>query len=92
MSEELFDQLVSLIEYCTRMAASSLIVGIVCIIGIFITLLCLVVIDRKINYMRKALNIAPEDSPKSAFCLFKKTSKDAAAKADNVIDQKLSHK
>lgn len=74
------------------MAASSLIIGIVCIIGIFITLLCLVVIDRKINYMRKALNIAPEDSSKTSFCLFKKTSKDAAAKADNAIDQKLSHK
>lgn len=82
MSEELYDQLVSLIEYCTRMSASSLIVGIVCIIGIFITLLCLVVIDRKINYMRKALNIAPEDSSKASFCLFKKTPKDADTKAD----------
>lgn len=79
MSEELFDQLVSLIEYCNRMAASSLIVGIVCIIGIFITLLCLVVIDRKINYMRKALNIAPDDAPKFSFKGLKKTKEEKSA-------------
>lgn len=71
--EEMFATLYAMIHYCTSIAGAALIVGLVCIIGIFVMLLCLVVIDRKINYMRAAMGILPPESPKPS--LFGKRKK-----------------
>ena len=71
--EEMFATLYAMIHYCTSIAGAALIVGLICIIGIFVMLLCLVVIDRKINYMREAMGILPPESPKPS--LFGKRKK-----------------
>ena len=75
--EEMFATLYAMIHYCTSIAGAALVVGLICIIGVFVMLLCLVVIDRKINYMREAMGILPPDAPKaSLFGRGKKQSKD----------------
>ena len=75
--EEMFAMLYAMIHYCASIAGASLIVGLVCIVGIFVMLLCMVVIDRKVNYMRDAMGILPPDAPKaSLFGREKKQSKD----------------
>ncbi len=75
--EEMFAPLYAMIHYCTSIAGAALIVGLVCLVGMFVMLLCLVVIDRKINYMREAMGILPPDSPKPSLFGGKKKNADA---------------
>lgn len=74
--EEMFATLYAMIHYCTSIAGAALIVGLVCLVGMFVMLLCLVVIDRKINYMREAMGILPPDSPKPSLFGGKKMNAD----------------
>lgn len=80
--EEMFATLYAMIHYCTSIAGAALVVGLICIIGVFVMLLCLVVIDRKINYMREAMGILPLESPKSS--LFGKKEKRTDALKDSI--------
>ena len=75
--EEMFAALYAMIHYCTSIAGAALVVGLVCIVGMFVMLLCLVVIDRKINYMREAMGILPPESPKPSLVGKKKKRTDA---------------
>ena len=75
--EEMFATLYAMIHYCTSIAGAALVVGLICIIGTFVMLLCLVVIDRKINYMREAMGILPPESPKQSLFGKKKKRTDA---------------
>lgn len=82
--EEMFATLYAMIHYCTSIAGAALIVGLVCLVGMFVMLLCLVVIDRKINYMREAMGILPPDSPKTSLFGRKKKNADAPASIGKV--------
>lgn len=84
--EEMFATLYAMIHYCTSIAGAALIVGLVCIVGIFVMLLCLVVIDRKINYMREAMGILPPESPKPSLFGKRKKRTDAPKASIGKVD------
>lgn len=63
----------AVIEYIVRLSQANILLALVLIVGIFICLICIAVIDRKIGYMRKELDAIvkfhgieiPQESPES---------------------------
>lgn len=63
----------AMIEYIVRLSQANMLLALVLIVGIFICLICIAVVDRKIGYMRKELDAIvkfhgieiPQESPES---------------------------
>jgi hypothetical protein len=61
----------AVLEYITKITQSNLLISIALIVGIFVCLICIAVVDRKIGYVRKELDAIikhlgieiPEDAP-----------------------------
>lgn len=47
----------NMLSYIARLCQSNLILGLVLIVGIFVVLICLAAVDRKIGYMRKGIDL-----------------------------------
>jgi|GEM_PF-4827158 len=45
----------SVLDYLTKLTQANLLVGLICIIGLFVTLMCIAVVDRKIGYLKSAV-------------------------------------
>lgn len=82
-----------ILEYMTRLTQGNLLLGLTLVAGVFIILICIMVLDRKISYVRRQLDavikhygleVAPE--PPREKIQFTKKKKETSQTPENTAE------